>query len=278
MCNDATIAAGNLIGSGTGTLDCYGGASLCSPYSSVSADVICTDYSDDPDLDYSSGERVNITTLPLNRTFTIGFDGVNWMLLAMKGNGPWQVTGKIDLTVRPDGIINTSPVTTTLPVIYKMVDVEHVHIIPMSDANRDDTLKCRWSTKNSNLNTTNTNGYDECGSVCAPTLPSGYQLFQDNCTLVFKLNKTDYFAVALQIEDFYTPSSPVPMSSVPIQFLFLGRAAPTGCSTPPVITGVRPNLGNEHLFSFVIDTLSSFFFFFFLHFSLYWNADKYAFA
>ncbi|CAF4996724.1 unnamed protein product [Rotaria sp. Silwood1] len=56
------------------------------------------------------------------------------------------------------------------------------------------------------------------------------------------LNKTDYYAVALQIEDYYTSTSPTPMSSVPIQFLFYGTIAPLGCSTPPSIIGVRPNL------------------------------------
>ena len=242
MCDDSRIASGFLIGSPTGSLQCNAGGS-CGSYSPVFADVICTDFSSDPTLDYSSGETVDTMTLPLNRSFTIGFRGINWMPLAIKGNGPWQVTGKIDLTVRPDGIINTSPVTTTLPVIYKTISVQHVHIIQMSDGNGGDTLRCRWSTS-----TGNWNGYDECDSVCAPTLTTGYQLFAENCTLVFTLATANYFAVALQIEDFYTPTAPTPMSSVPIQFLFLGRVAPTGCSTPPIITGVRPNLGKNYFF------------------------------
>lgn len=244
-CTDTTIAAGSLIGSGTGSLACYAGNLGCSSYTNLSADVYCTDFSTDPLLDYSSGEQFNDIDLPLNRSFTIGFYGVNWMALAIRGNGRWQISGKIDLTIRPDGIINTSPVTTTLPVIYKTINIQHVHIIQMSDANSQDTLRCRWSTNNVAPNNTNQNGYDECGSVCAPTLPPGYHLFPENCTLVFTLTAANYCAVALQIEDFYTPSSIMPMSSVPIQFLFLGRPAPSGCSTPPVITGVRPNLGKK---------------------------------
>ncbi|CAF3514360.1 unnamed protein product [Rotaria socialis] len=50
-----------------------------------------------------------------------------------------------------------------------------------------------------------------------------------------------YFAVALQIEDFYSSSSTTPMSSIPIQFLFYVVAAPTSCSVRLVIIGVRPN-------------------------------------
>ena len=245
VCTDTRIASGNNIGTGTGKLACSAGTG-CPSYTNVSADVICTDFSNDTILDYSSGEYVDFLTLPLNKTFTVGFHGTNWMVLAIKGNGAWQITGKMDLTVRPDGIINTSPVTTTLPVIYKTVNIQHVHIIQMSDGNSGDTLKCRWSTDHIAPNT-NTNGFDECGSVCNPTLPPGYQLFAENCTLVFTLTAANYCAIALQIEDFYTPSSPTPMSSVPIQFLFLGRHAPTGCSTPPVITGIRPNLGKTYL-------------------------------
>jgi hypothetical protein len=240
MCDDTRIAAGLVIGSSTGSLACYAGGS-CGSYTSISADVICTDFSGA--LDYSSGERVNIVTLPLNSQFTLGFYGNAWMPLAIRGNGIWQISGKIDLTVRPDGIINSSPVTSTLPVIYRRISVQHVHIVQMADANRDDTLRCRWSTNNSPANW---NSYDECGSVCSPTLPTGFQLMGDNCTLVFTLSALDYYAVALQIEDFYTPSSPTPMSSVPIQFLFLGRSPPTGCSTAPIIIGVRPNLGKAN--------------------------------
>jgi hypothetical protein len=227
------------VGSGTGFLRCYAGG-FCSSYTQISADVLCTDYSSG--LDFSSGERFNFTTLPVNGRFVLAFNGNAWMPLAMRGNGLWQITGMIDLTARPDGIYNTSPVTSTLPVIYKQVNMQHVHIVQMSDANSLDILRCRWSTNNVAPNT-NANGYDECGSVCAPTLPTGYQLFGDNCTIVFTLTAVNYYAVALQIEDFYTSSSTTPMSSVPIQFLFLGRAAPTGCIIAPSILGVRPNLG-----------------------------------
>lgn len=234
-----------MVGSGTGTLDCYTGGS-CGSFTSVSADVKCTDFSNDTVLDYSSGERFDTFTLPLTRTYIIGFYGGAWMGLAIGGGGDWQVTGKIQLSTRPDGVLNTSPVTTTLPVIYKIYNIWHVHIVQMSDADSTDILRCRWSTDNI---PTNWNTYDECASVCSPSLPTGYQLIGDNCTIVFKLTTTNYYSVALQIEDFYSSSSTTPMSSVPIQFLFLGRTAPSVCSTAPTITGVRPNLGEDISFT-----------------------------
>ncbi|CAF4553475.1 unnamed protein product, partial [Rotaria sp. Silwood2] len=237
MCTTTTITNQQIIGSNTGNLDCNVGS--CSSFITLSADVICTDYSTLTDC--SSGEVYNTLSLPLGGTFIVGFYGGNWLALAIGGNGAWQVTGKIDLTVRSDGLINTSPVTTTLPVIYRTVGVQHVQIIPMSDADSTDTLRCRWSTDNT---PSNANGYDECASVCAPSLPAGYTLSPDNCTLVFRISSVGgYYAVALQIEDFYTSTSPTPMSSVPVQFMFYGIAVPSGCSTPPSIIGVRPNLG-----------------------------------
>lgn len=230
------ITAPGLIASGTGQLRCYAGGS-CGSFTTVPADVYCTDFS--AGTDYSMGERYNTFTLPLNSQFIIAFSSSAWLALAMRGGGTWQVTNQINLVVRPDGIINTSPVTSTLPVIYQTINVQHVHVIQMSDADSTDTLRCRWSTNNSPVNF---NNYDECGSVCAPTLPT-YTLYPNNCTLVFTITALNYYAVALQIEDFFNTTATTPMSSVPIQFLFYGISAPTGCSTAPQIIGARPNLG-----------------------------------
>ncbi|CAF3743519.1 unnamed protein product [Adineta steineri] len=106
----------------------------------------------------------------------------------------------------------------------------------MSDFDGTDTLRCRWANKSGNFN-----GADECDGVCYG-IP-GASLIGDNCTLVFTLtNAGVYAAAALQIEDYYSSSYATPMSSVPIQFLFYGYAAPTGsCTTPPAIIGNRPN-------------------------------------
>ena len=238
VCSNASIATGTaFVGSGTGNLQCYSGGS-CGSFATISADVYCTDFS--AGTDYSLGEKYTTFTLPLGGTFIIAFASSAWLALAIRGGGAWQVTNKINLAVRPDGILNTSPVTSTLPVIYRTVNVPHVHIVQMSDADSTDTLRCRWATNNSPANY---NNWDECGSVCSPTLPS-FSLIPDNCTIVYTISTaSSYYAVALQIEDFYTSTSATPMSSVPIQFLFYGITAPSGCSSPPVITGVRPNLG-----------------------------------
>jgi hypothetical protein len=237
VCTAVTVSASGLVGSGTGNLQCYAGGN-CGSFAAVSADVYCTDFS--TATDYSLGEKYTTYTLTLGQKFVIAFTSSAWLSLAIGGGGTWTVTGQINLAIRPDGIINTSPVTSTLPVIYRTVNVQHVHVIQMSDADTTDTLKCRWSTLNP---VTNFNTYDECGSVCSPSLPT-FALYPTNCTLVFTITSAGgYYAVALQIEDFFTSTSPTPMSSVPIQFLFYGINPPGGCSTAPTIIGVRPNLG-----------------------------------
>ncbi len=87
--------------------------------------------------------------------------------------------------------------------------------------------------------------YNECGGVCS-SVP-GAILIGDNCKIVFILHHVSkYYAVALQIEDYYSSSSSrTPMSSVPVQFLFYSYAKPSGCSTPPAIIGNRPNRGES---------------------------------
>ena len=62
-----------------------------------------------------------------------------------------------------------------------------------------------------------------------------------------------YAAVALQIEDYYDTVATTPMSSVSVQFLFYGYTAPSVCSTPPTIIGVRPNRGDKIKWIFFSD-------------------------
>lgn len=257
------ISSVGLLASGTGSLSCFSGTPSCSGFTTNSADVYCTDFS--ATTDYSSGERYYTYTLLAANTYIVGFYSSAWLALAMGGNGVWQVTNKIQLSTRPDGVINTSPVTSTLPVIYRTINTLHVHIVQMADADSTDTLRCRWATDNTPVNT---NNWDECGSVCSPSLPNGFVLYPNNCTFTFTITALNYYAVALQIEDYFTSSSSTPMSSVPIQFLFYGTNAPTGCSIPPTIIGVRPNLGDRSFTSSFKCLLFSF------YFSLYRNTDR----
>lgn len=191
-----------------------------------------------------AGERYDTLVLPLTTSITIGFVSSAWFnSLYIGGGGTWSLVNRLNLALRPDGFINTSPVTNTLPVIFVPVNTQTVHVVQMADNDGTDILKCRWSNS---VTATNYNNNDECGGVCSG-LPSSTQLFQDNCTLVFTLPTTSlYYACALQIEDYYASTSTAPMSSVPIQFLFYAYT-PSGsaCATRPAIIGDRPNRGTN---------------------------------
>ncbi|CAF1445970.1 unnamed protein product [Adineta steineri] len=232
-CDDSTIAAHTSIAPGGYV---YGVSGSYAPWAAMNTLINCTDYS--AALTVTSGEHFETQTFPLNIAFSIGFVSGNWFgTLAVGSNGGWSVVCQINTALRPDGYINSSPIAVTLPIIYKQVNIQQVHVVQMSDFDGTDILRCRWSTSSSN-----TNGYDECSGVCSG-IP-GASLIYDNCTLVFTLYHADqYAAAALQIEDYYSSSSSTPMSSVPLQFLFYGYnlSSTLNCTTPPAIIGNRPN-------------------------------------
>ncbi|CAF1405774.1 unnamed protein product, partial [Adineta steineri] len=233
-CDDATIALHGTLASNTYTyVQCYTGS--CGSWTNMDIVTNCTDFS--AALIVSSGEHYETQTFPLNTSFSIGFVNGNWLTnLVVGGSKGWSVVCLVNTNLRPDGYINSSPIAVSLPIVYKEINIQQVHVVQMSDFDRTDTLRCRWANKSGNFN-----GADECDGVCYG-IP-GASLIGDNCTLVFTLtNAGVYAAAALQIEDYYSSSYTTPMSSVPIQFLFYGYAAPTGsCTTPPAIIGNRPN-------------------------------------
>ncbi|CAF3953076.1 unnamed protein product [Adineta steineri] len=234
-CTAATIAAhGNVGVPGTYSITCVYGH--CGSWINMDAVVNCTDFS--AALVVSSGEHYETQTFPLNVTFSIGFVNGNWFSNLFRGNSlGWSVVCQINTNIRPDGYINTSPVAVSLPIIYKQINIQQVHVVQMSDNDGTDILRCRWASSSGNIN-----NYDECDGVCNG-VPNVYNLISENCTIVFMLqNPGQYAAAALQIEDFYSSTSTTPMSSVPIQFLFYGYPAPTAsCTTPPAIIGNLPN-------------------------------------
>lgn len=250
-CTSAIVMTQGLLGT-TGSLQCLLGA-LCGNFNTTSTDSPCTDFN--TVLDWSGSERLDIQTLPLGAWFIISFTDFSFAQVAIAGNGIWFLTSRIDLNVRPDGKINTSPSTQILPVIRRTVNTTHIFTLPMLDNDRTDILRCRWST-NGTIN--NTNGFDECASVCAPTLPSGYILFGDNCTLVFTITMMAYYVVSIQIEDYFNSTATTPMSSTPVQFLIYGVSPPNGCSVKPSIMGSRPNQGCIHCCFSTIDCNLSF--------------------
>ncbi|CAF0745459.1 unnamed protein product [Adineta ricciae] len=221
------------------TMACMANCSS-STYSGLSIAVNTTDCNTIPIISSWGGERYDQVSLPLTTSITIGFTGSAWLTaLYIDTTGSWSVVNRLNLGLRPDGFINTSPVTTTLPVILYPISQRITHVIQMADNDNSDILQCRWSNSNSG---TNYNRVDECAGVCSG-LPPGTILTGSNCTLSFTLPTANiYYACSIQIEDYYNTAATSPMSSIPIVFLFYGYiASGSACSQRPTIIGDRPN-------------------------------------
>ncbi|CAF0736613.1 unnamed protein product [Adineta steineri] len=237
---EANVASETLIPVNSAMLCLKNCSSSNYPPGGLSTVMTTTDCDSNPIIESWAGENYTTLTLDLTTSITIGFNSSAWFGSLYTGGGdPWSIVNRLNLAPRPDGYINTSPVTNTLPVVFYPINTPIVHIVQMADNDATDILQCRWSNANS---TNNYNGVDECQGICYG-LPPGTVLISSNCTLSFILqNASLYYACALQIEDFYDASSTTPMSSVPIQFLFYGYTAASGaCAQRPNITGIRPN-------------------------------------
>ncbi|CAF0791008.1 unnamed protein product [Adineta ricciae] len=211
------------------------------PSGGLSTAMTTTDCQTNVIIQSWAGERYDTLNLPLTTSITIGYQSSAWMtgLYIRAASGAWSIVNRLNLGLRPDGYINTSPVTNTLPVVFYQRGVAVAHVVQMADNDATDILQCRWSDSNSG---TNYNRIDECGCICSG-LPAGTVLTASNCTLSFTLPTANiYYACALQIEDYYNTAATSPMSSVPIQFLFyVYVTSGSACAQRPQIIGARPN-------------------------------------
>lgn len=154
-CNDSVIAGGQLMGA-SGPVYCIGcSASIISFTDTL---MYCTAYSPASYQDWSFGYRTqNLTIYPVTTNIQLYFGGSYWQDLVPIVNANWTVKARINLQPRSDnGLINTSPVTTSYPSYCIRQGFNYTIVIPMADANNDD-LRCRWADTTIN---------DECGGIC----------------------------------------------------------------------------------------------------------------
>ncbi|CAF5021810.1 unnamed protein product, partial [Rotaria socialis] len=87
-----------------------------STYTPLSTRMTSTDCDSNTLIQSWAGERYDTLSLPLTTSITIGFPSNAWLsALYIGGDGPWSIVNRLNLAPRPDGFINTSPVTNTLP-------------------------------------------------------------------------------------------------------------------------------------------------------------------
>lgn len=71
------------------------------------------------------------------------------------GSGSWEVRVKGNLARRSNGRVNSSPVTTSTPIVRLQSGCTHNIRIPVQDADQD-VIRCRWASSSQG----------ECAGVC----------------------------------------------------------------------------------------------------------------
>ena len=111
----------------------------------ISIRTDCTSFSASLGLVFSE-RSVNIT-LNVSTYFWIAYRGMAWRSLenALTNNTPgWSITSLIDLRRRPDGLINTPPISQVASPQYVLVNTTTAINLLVSDVNSGDDLRCRW--------------------------------------------------------------------------------------------------------------------------------------
>ena len=155
----------------------------------------------------------------------IGFTGRAWIEPI---SGSWNISTTFSLVIRNDtGRINSTPRAITSPVIRLQEGCNHTIALAVNDPDGD-IVRCRWAQGR------------ECAGSCNDHAFPGAELHSNTCVIEYQANmEARYWAAAIMIEDFI-PESPMPLSSVALQFLVLVISSTESCSQKPVF--VQPTI------------------------------------
>jgi hypothetical protein len=92
-------------------------------------------------------QRSKNVTLTIGAHFRIAYRSGAWRDLDFSNRsiGSWSVVSLIDLRIRPDGILNTPPVSNVASPQYVIANRTTRIEIPVSDVNDGDDIRCRWA-------------------------------------------------------------------------------------------------------------------------------------
>ncbi|KAH3836216.1 hypothetical protein DPMN_109587 [Dreissena polymorpha] len=199
-CDDTIISNRTLIG--TDSMTCFSGCTG----NVGSLQFLCTDYNTGND-DWTTG-RNTITYTPGSTAFTFGYTSCCWISTLVYGrDSDWRFQATVDMSVRNDtGIINRSPTVEMAPIAVLLSGCTYTIQLPVGDVDGD-IVRCRWASGVLN----------ECAGVC--NAAPGATINQAQCSITYTASTIGYYAVAVQIEDFRSQISTIPLSSIPIQFL-----------------------------------------------------------
>jgi len=210
----------------TAKLTCISGCAGAG-YTAIPVATKCTDYS--APMAITVGQRTDDVLVNNGSNFLVAYQESAFRTLSLPGSGSsnyaWSVSAQINLVMRSDGTYNTPPKATMISPIYIPAGIPQTISIPTIDEDNDN-VRCRFAS-----------GSSECGDVCPPSsLPTGTSVSTD-CTLsITGTTAGDWYAVAIQVQDYATNQSTTAYSSVPVQFLVHVYAQPT-CATRPYLYG-----------------------------------------
>lgn len=134
--------------SGTNTnLTCVVDCSTDGGYSTKPIDILTDCTSSSSTLGMMTSQRSVNVTLFANASFSVAYQGSAWRALDYPTVSGlyWSILCAINLIKRPDGFINTPPVTGIVSPQYVIVNQTTKIKIPVSDVNAGDDVRCRWS-------------------------------------------------------------------------------------------------------------------------------------
>ncbi|CAF1636990.1 unnamed protein product [Rotaria magnacalcarata] len=140
------ISTASFVGANT-NLSCVVDCSTDGGYSIVPINILTDCTSASSLLKRMASERTKNKTLSADVHFYAAYSGNAWVPL----NDPpqsgleWSIVTFIDLRRRSDGFINNTPVPNFISPQHVTVNKTIQITIPVSDANIDDDVRCRWS-------------------------------------------------------------------------------------------------------------------------------------
>jgi hypothetical protein len=204
----------------SGTIRCLQGCNTAwSPTSIGTVDFVGKAVSNPEN--WIQGEKTWNADLPKVPVYRAAYSICCWISLSFGGAPVAEISVMLDTRNRPDGKINTAPVSSIAALVKLRRGTTFQLTIPWSDADAD-TVRCRQTMASLN----------ECGGICG--LPPGVTLDSNTCILTFTtaLMPTGWFGISAILEDFFTPSSTSPMSGVVVQFLAFVCGSGSLCPNP----------------------------------------------
>jgi hypothetical protein len=117
-------------------------------YSAHPVNILTDCISASASVGFLTSQRSVNTTLISEAYFYLAFVGSAWVALnyPTQSGLEWSIVTFIDLRMRPDGFINTPPVSSVTSPQYVIVNRTTQIQISVSDVNAGDDVRCRWAT------------------------------------------------------------------------------------------------------------------------------------